>query len=204
MKDILLNVDKNGTQYIQSDCPKCGGSGIYSWIIDSGTCFKCNGTGRIISKIYTKEHRAKLDAQNEKRNKVNQIKREEENKARLEKWKEENPEEVKAYNERQKLREEREALKELDRKNSKHIGEPKQRLELELKLEYIHLTDGLYGKTFIHHFRDKDNNILIWFGSTTIDMIEGEMNKVKATIKKHDIYDGIKQTHINRVKLIKS
>jgi hypothetical protein len=57
----LIKVDKNGTHwYIDSRCPKCGGSGIIPYFghVDHGVCFKCMGSGDGAQKfkVYTEEY----------------------------------------------------------------------------------------------------------------------------------------------------
>lgn len=65
--DKLMRVDRNGTEYWESDtCPKCGGSGHipYYDYVEAGRCFECGGTGHKHHtwKIYTPEYAAKLKA----------------------------------------------------------------------------------------------------------------------------------------------
>ena len=61
----LIKIDKNGTKYfLETKCPKCGGSGKISYYghIYNGICFKCNGSGRFETtyKEYTPEYAEKL------------------------------------------------------------------------------------------------------------------------------------------------
>lgn len=66
MKKELIKVDKNGTEYYGDfKCNRCGGlGGLTQW--PGYTCFECLGTGRSdkqnITKVYTPEYRAILDA----------------------------------------------------------------------------------------------------------------------------------------------
>lgn len=78
--------DKNGTviEYKKVPCQRCGGTGVYKYtsmgrVVD-GVCFLCKGEKLRPKKekIYTKEHRAKLDRQNQRRNENNRRKRNEE------------------------------------------------------------------------------------------------------------------------------
>ena len=61
----LLRVDKNGTKYwMETKCPKCGGTGhidYYSYI-EGGICFLCGGSGyhETTWKEYTPEYAQKL------------------------------------------------------------------------------------------------------------------------------------------------
>lgn len=68
----LIKIDKNGTKYWRQmvRCWKCNGSGSLSWTdYADGVCFDCHGAGEYeeITKEYTPEHQAKLEAQRAKR-----------------------------------------------------------------------------------------------------------------------------------------
>lgn len=64
----LISTDKTGTKHYEAahTCWKCGGSGEY---LNFGRCFACNGSGFNYCKIkiYTDEHRKKLDKEAIKR-----------------------------------------------------------------------------------------------------------------------------------------
>lgn len=93
---------------------------------------------------------------------------------------------------------------------SGYIGEPKKRLVFK-DLELIGCFDipGYYGTTYLHKFRDESCNIITWFSSSQnygydLDTNEIERSKArftgKATVKKHEEYNGVKQTVITRAK----
>lgn len=69
----LIKTDKNGTKYYSHGCAwqRCGGlGGSDAWIHTGWTCYQCGGTGigpEIISKEYTPEYAAKLQAKREAR-----------------------------------------------------------------------------------------------------------------------------------------
>ena len=64
-----VRTDRNGTKiYYDKNCPHCSGYGsLEKWAHTGKVCFECGGTGLRsrpkVVKIYTPEHRAKLDAQ---------------------------------------------------------------------------------------------------------------------------------------------
>lgn len=64
-----VRTDRNGTKiYLDKNCPHCAGYGsLEKWAHTGKTCYECGGTGLRpnpkIVKVYTTEHRAKLDAQ---------------------------------------------------------------------------------------------------------------------------------------------
>lgn len=61
--------DRNGTRYFNDyTCDRCGGQGgSHAWAYTGFTCYKCGGTGKMdkpsVTKVYTPEHAAKLEAQ---------------------------------------------------------------------------------------------------------------------------------------------
>jgi len=97
-------------------------------------------------------------------------------------------------------------------KNSKFIGEPKQRMELTLTMEFTREFDSDYGVSTLYKFSDAEGNVFVWwasnrlsvpdqpevFGSPEHDIREGETVTVLASIKKHEEREGIKQTVITR------
>lgn len=80
-----------------------------------------------------------------------------------------------------------------------YYGEIKQRLPLTLTLTGKQFIDTIYGGSTIHRFRDAEGRLFNWFASTGSDMDIGETYTVKATVKKHEEYNGNKITYINRV-----
>ncbi|MDF1495477.1 hypothetical protein [Caproiciproducens sp. CPB-2] len=68
-----VRTDHNGTKiYHDNNCPHCAGYGsLEKWAYTGKVCFECGGTGLRpnpkVVKIYTDEHRAKLDAKKAER-----------------------------------------------------------------------------------------------------------------------------------------
>ncbi|MFW6046309.1 MAG: hypothetical protein ACOCP4_00700 [Candidatus Woesearchaeota archaeon] len=112
-------------------------------------------------------------------------------------------------------------------KNSEYFGEPRVRYELGLTLNKVLEFEGKFGVVYFHVFYDDDDNQFVWFGSKRLDLLietewgsskatiqknnknyyekvidEGEKVRVKATVKRHQEYNGIKQTIITRVTAI--
>jgi len=87
---------------------------------------------------------------------------------------------------------------------SDHFGEIKQRGEYVFVMQTVRELDGEYGTTYLHTFSTPDGNVVKWFGSKLIEAEMGEEIRVKATIKKHDEYQGVKQTIVNRVTRIEA
>lgn len=81
------------------------------------------------------------------------------------------------------------------------VGNLKERIEVEVECLASRTFDGYYGLTTMLRFIDGDGNIFVWFASGGIDWVDvGDKLVVKGTVKKHDEYNGVKQTVINRVK----
>jgi len=85
--------------------------------------------------------------------------------------------------------------KEIEAKYSKfsHLGQLGEQINLELTITEIFSFDGDYGLCFVHKFKDKNNNQVIYFGNTKELVDENAKTKfqkgnkitVKATIKDH-------------------
>jgi hypothetical protein len=56
-----------------------------------------------------------------------------------------------------------------------------------------------YGTSTIIKYRDTEGRVAVWFASGSIDPVVGEVVKVKATVKNHDEYKGLRQTILSRV-----
>lgn len=66
-----------------------------------------------------------------------------------------------------------------------------------LKVTGITVSDGQYGRTYIHRFKDGSGNVFTWFAAGT-SLDEGKTYDIKATVKKHDEFKGVKQTVLTR------
>ena len=223
----LIKTDKNGTKYFNKRvwCDRCGGSGTYRWgaiqtdgnghVIGStyaGTCFKCNGAGKVweIVKEYTPEYRAKLDAANEKRKAKQRAKWEAERAEREAERREREAQWAKEREERRKAEEARKAV-------SQFVGNVGERItatvKLEKKVTYEVPSFTGFGKDikWIYIFVDESGNKLVWKTSKPCwkegedgcehPIQEGDEMTIKATVKDHTEYKGEKQTEIQRAKV---
>jgi hypothetical protein len=82
---------------------------------------------------------------------------------------------------------------------SEFQGEVGKRQEFVLTVERIIYSDGAYGVTFITKLVDEQGNIFTWFASNELE--QGKTYTIKATVKKHEEYRGVKQTVITRGKV---
>jgi len=78
-----------------------------------------------------------------------------------------------------------------------HVGTVGERRDFDLIVHQVLEFEGQYGFTYINICRDADNNVVIYKGSNAFE--KGPV-RVKATIKAHDVRDGIPQTLISRPK----
>lgn len=81
-----------------------------------------------------------------------------------------------------------------------YVGTEGERRDFELTVERVTHYETDYGTTYINVCKDKDGNTVVYKGSN--GWYKGEQYVVKATIKKHEEYDGVKQTLIQRPKVI--
>ena len=95
--------------------------------------------------------------------------------------------------------------RDLDRKaeaadlaGSEYVGDPKSRLDFEGTMIFETSFEGYYGPTFLYKFLTTNGDVLVWFASSHQGLDRDTLYSFKATVKKHETRDGIKQTTINR------
>lgn len=90
--------------------------------------------------------------------------------------------------------------------SSEYIGEEKERLrDLHVTLEGSRTVESYYGTSILYTFKMGDN-VLTWFCSgmgLPDDIEKGDTILLTGTVKKHQIYNGVKQTVLNRCKAVK-
>lgn len=79
------------------------------------------------------------------------------------------------------------------------FGREGMRMEMTLTLKKSFVTEGYYGTTYIYTFIDEKNRLVVWFASRSVDIEKNEPVRVKATVKGHDKFKGVKQTKVNRL-----
>lgn len=82
------------------------------------------------------------------------------------------------------------------------FGEEKERLELTVKVLNTFERDGMYGLTTIHKMVTDDGYRVVWFGTGYTTLEQGKTYRVKATVKRHSEWKGMKETAVNRVKVV--
>jgi hypothetical protein len=86
-----------------------------------------------------------------------------------------------------------------------HVGQVKKRQVFEgLQVIFSKMLLNDWGETYLYKFADPDGNILVWFASSPqvvrdrVYLGVGDTIDLKATVKKHDSYEGVPQTIVTR------
>lgn len=79
------------------------------------------------------------------------------------------------------------------------IGTIGERRVFELTIRTLIEMSGIYGTSYLHVCHDADGNVVVYKGTNQLGE-RGDTVRVKATVKDHDIRDGVKQTKIARPK----
>lgn len=213
MTKTYVRTDHNGTKYYIETvkCDRCGGDGVYKWgaMISyfgapaqpqfAGTCFKCGGSGvvEVETKEYTPEYRAKLDAANAKRSAKKEAERAEQIRERERK-----------EAERKTEAEQKEMTRREQRAKSQYIGTVGEKIETDVTISWHHTYDArdYFGRPCTRDmwtFLDKDGNAFIWYTDCGLgDWDRETVYHLTGTVKKHQEYDGQKQTVLTRVKVV--
>ena len=83
-----------------------------------------------------------------------------------------------------------------------HLGTVGQKITITLTVKHIVVMDGIYGTNYLHICEDADQNIIIYKGKSDSFPLKGETATVTATVKEHGVRDGVKQTAIQRPKVV--
>jgi hypothetical protein len=89
--------------------------------------------------------------------------------------------------------------------DSKHLGTVGERLLLNVQCAKV-ITVGeqsLYGPSYLHKLITAEGDAVIWFSSQALNnLTPGKTYSVKASVKKHDIRDNVKQTVVTRLSVL--
>ena len=107
---------------------------------------------------------------------------------------------------------ERETAKAAQRDTARHIGEIGERRDFDLTVLFRTSFETQFGYTHIYVMEAGDKNVVVYKGSTRLATVssdnrsqyaeKGDRVKFKATIKAHDVRDGVAQTVVARPKAI--
>lgn len=97
----------------------------------------------------------------------------------------------------------RKPIENKDYSNSQYQGEVGGRMIFEnLTVDMAFEREGDYGISTIYKFFDANNNVYTWFASGSGQFEKGEViPALKATVKAHEEYKGIKQTILSRAQV---
>lgn len=85
---------------------------------------------------------------------------------------------------------------------SRHVGQIGERRQFVLTLSHSAAMPGRFGTFFIQSFTDADGATIVYKGGSPIQCDKGETVRVVAGIKDHSEYNGVKQTVIERAKVL--
>lgn len=87
---------------------------------------------------------------------------------------------------------------------SNHVGAVKERIEIQgLVNKRFSLPNSEWGSDLIKFTDDNGNVFVTFYSGTAWDPGAGDRVHVKATVKQHDVRDGVKQTIVGRVTAVK-
>lgn len=83
-----------------------------------------------------------------------------------------------------------------------HIGTIGEKITVTITCVHIAVINGVYGNNYIHICEDADKNIIIYKGNSLDFPTKGNTATIRATVKDHGVRNGVKQTVIQRPKLV--
>lgn len=88
--------------------------------------------------------------------------------------------------------------------DSEYVGEPKQKIEIEVRdFDIVYRGEGVYGPFVIFRFIDVDKNVFVWSTSSRSFPTDKPVPfNLRGTVKEHKEYRGIKQTALVRCKIV--
>ena len=234
MKKALIKVCKNGTKVWAEEvkCDRCGGKGWdEAWAFSGLTCYKCNGTGKMIQRTleYTPEHEAELEA----KRKARAEKKAAEWKAQAERLAAERlAEEIDECHRRALIENEQFDKKQAEIKASEYQGTVGKKLTVKIVSSKSFSYEATFGwrttTNYIHIMKDASGNVYKWTtGNPLMYMTEVDQNSksyymkdeegrkwdyhfiededeaftITGTVKEHTEYEGVKQTVLTRCKV---
>ena len=94
----------------------------------------------------------------------------------------------------------RDAELEVKRSKSRHVGEIGDRIDITATITVVKAIDGFYGVSYFTILENSKGDVFKYVGSAELGE-KGQTITMKATVKDHAEYQGVKQTLINRPKV---
>lgn len=85
---------------------------------------------------------------------------------------------------------------------SAHVGTVGERLTLNLTVTHVRYIESPYGMKTLVGLVDESGSKLVWWATNNPDFKAGEKITCKATVKKHDTYNGENQTVLTRLSVV--
>ena len=82
-------------------------------------------------------------------------------------------------------------------RNSEYVGEVGKRMNVKVTIMDKRVCESHFGTSYLHKMVDQAGNILKWFASNC-ELEVGKTYNMKATVKKHDEFRGVKETLVTR------
>jgi len=82
------------------------------------------------------------------------------------------------------------------------IGTVKDKVEMMVLVESIRPVESCYGVSYLVRMTTPDHYLVTWFASKEPEMETGSTYAIKGTVKKHEVYQGVYQTALTRVKKV--
>jgi hypothetical protein len=180
---------------IVRDCGRCSGTGYWSrgHIVCNGVCFSCRGTGGL--KLLTLVAYARRQRKAELRAIKAQAAREVRQAQAV-------VIEAQYQAKRTEQARELEERRAQERAQSQHLGSVGERLTVTAKIVCERVRDGQWGASTWFLLKTPEGQVVTWQASGAFVVEEGDTVTLKGTVKRHDEYQGTKQTVLTRCRFL--
>lgn len=84
---------------------------------------------------------------------------------------------------------------------SSFVGQEGERVSVRVFVVRRRVLEGQFGTSYMFRMLDGDGNLIVWFASTDA-MDEERWYKLTGTVKRHEVYEGIRQTIMTRCRVV--
>jgi len=84
-------------------------------------------------------------------------------------------------------------------RKGEYVGEVGERITVPVNVVFSREIGGQFGITYLYKMRDSDGNMFTWFSSNDVLEVD-KWYSITGTVKKHEEYEGAKQTILTRCK----
>lgn len=229
--DPVYMAPRSAYRMVAKHCYRCNGlGGSEAWKHTGFTCYKCGGDGgkRMVAEtVYTREQYAKRAAKADAARKAREAKREAEQAAKKAAFAEAHADLIALVEQIKRpsdflasimskgwmfgrLSEAQEdsawdaAERELARQRideaSRHVGTIGERIDITGTIVFVVRFEGKFGFTYVTGIKNAEGDLIVQKGVSIGS--KGDRVSIKATVKAHEMRDGVKQTIITRPKVI--